>query len=71
MTIILEKDTIGDKLLKIIGKKRAYKMPSGKHEKIGPYVHVRAGKENIITALLRPKGQEPSEGWFYWPDDHE
>jgi hypothetical protein len=70
MTVMLEKNT-GDKLLKILGKKRAYKMPAGHYEKLGPYVHVRAYGENIIRALLRPKGQEPPDGWFFLPDDSE
>jgi hypothetical protein len=68
MTVKLEKNA-GDELLKILGKKRAYKMPTGNNEKLGPYVHVKAYGENIIKALLRTKGQEPPDGWFFLPDD--
>jgi hypothetical protein len=71
MTVVFEKESAGDKILKALGKKRAYRMPEGLYEKLGKYAYARAEKENLITALLRPNGQEPPEGWFYRQDNNE
>ena len=67
MTVVYEKDSAGDKLLKALGKKRAYRMPAGLYEKLGKYTYAKGEKESLISALLRPKGEEPPDGWFYLP----
>lgn len=67
MTVVYEKDSAGDKILKALGKKRAYKMP----KKLGEYDYARGEKESLISALLRPKGEEPPDGWFYFPGGND
>ena len=65
MTIKLPKTTFADKLLALIGKRRAVRMPFEVYEKLGPYVYAQAVKESFWRALLRPKNQDPPEGWVY------
>lgn len=67
MTIKLPKTTIADRLLLSIGKRRAVRMPFEVYEKLGPYVYAQALKESFWRALMRPKNQDPPEGWVY-PD---
>ena len=67
MTIKLPKTTLADKLLALIGKRRAVRMPFKAYEKLGPYVYAQAVKEPFWRALIRPKNQDPPEGWVY-PD---
>ena len=67
MTIELPKTTFVDKLLGLIGKKRAVRFPFELYDKLGPYVYAVAQKESFWRALLRPKDQPPPEGWVY-PD---
>ena len=67
MTIELPKTTFADRLLASIGKKRAVRPPFEVYEKLGPYVYARARKEPLWCALVRPKNQDPPEGWIY-PD---
>jgi hypothetical protein len=67
MTIKLPKTTLADRLLASIGKKRAVRIPFEVYEKLGPYVYARAKKESLWRALVRPKNQDPPEGWIY-PD---
>ena len=68
MTIELPKTTFADRLLALIGKRRAVRMPYKVYEKLGPYVYARAVKESFWRALLRPKNQDPPKGWIY-PDE--
>jgi hypothetical protein len=70
MTTRIPKSDFFDKILHLLGKRRAIKIPSGIYLKYGPYVSVRANKENFWRAFLRPKGQEPPEGYVY-PDDFQ
>jgi len=53
MTIKFPSKTIGDKLLELIGKRRAIYFP---HEinNFGPYGYYTWKKESILKALLRP-----------------
>jgi hypothetical protein len=67
MTIKFPKKTFVDKLLALIGKRRAVRMPFEAYDKLGPYVYAVAQKESFWCALLRPKNQDPPEGWIY-PD---
>ena len=67
MTIELPKTTFVDKLLGLIGKKRAVRFPFELYDKLGPYVYAVAQKESFWRALLRPKDQPRPEGWVY-PD---
>ncbi len=67
MTTKLPKTTLGDRLLALIGKKRAIRIPVEAYQKLGPYVYAQAVKEPFWRALIRPKNQDPPDGWIY-PD---
>ena len=67
MTIELPKTTFLDRLLTLIGKKRAVRFPFELYDKLGPYVYAVAQKESFWRALFRPKNQDPPKGWVY-PD---
>lgn len=67
MTIKLPKTTFADRLLASIGKRRAVRIPFEVYEKLGPYVYAQAVKESFWRALIRPKNQDPPDGWIY-PD---
>jgi hypothetical protein len=67
MTIEMPKTTFVDRLLALIGKKRAVRIPFEAYDKLGPYVYLRVLKEPFWRALVRPKNQDPPEGWIY-PD---
>lgn len=67
MTIVLPKTTFADRLLASIGKKRAVRIPFEVYEKLGPYAYAKAEKESFWRALIRPKDQDPPDGWIY-PD---
>ena len=64
MTIIFPKPTFGDKLLAVMGKKRAVFIPDI-YSRFGKYAYGRAVKESFLEALIRPNNQELEEGWFY------
>jgi hypothetical protein len=67
MTIKLPKTTLADRFLVSIGKRRAVRIPFEVYEKLGPYAYAKAEKEPFWRALVRPKNQDPPEGWIY-PD---
>jgi hypothetical protein len=67
MTIELPKTTFADRLLALIGKRRAVRMPYEVYGKLGPYVYAKAEKESFWRALVRPKDQDPPKDWIY-PD---
>jgi hypothetical protein len=64
MTIIFSEPTFGDKLLAVMGKKRAVFIPDI-YSRFGKYAYGRAVKESFLEALIRPKNQELEKGWFY------
>ncbi len=66
MTIRFPEPTLGNKILSVIGKKRALWIPKDVYKQFGPYVIVQARKESFWRALFSPKDQEPPEGWFYY-----
>lgn len=53
MTIRMPPLSLGDRLLRILGKCRAVFVPADAYEKFGPYVTLRATKEPFLKALLR------------------
>ena len=61
MTIRIPEETLADKLLTMMGKKRALSIPADVYKRFGPYVIVQAQKESFWKALARPKNQEPSD----------
>ena len=64
MTIIFSETTFGDKLLAVMGKKRAIFMPDI-YAKFGNYAYGKAIKEPFMRALTRQKNQDLQKGWFY------
>jgi len=67
MTIRLPKVTFADRLLASIGKRRAVRIPFEVYDRLGPYAYAQAEKEPFWRALIRPKNQNPPDGWVY-PD---
>ena len=55
MTIRIPDPTIGDKILKLLGKKRGIILPPEPYKKFGPYSYIKAKKENFWKALFRSK----------------
>jgi len=56
VTIKIPPENIFDKILKLLGKQRAVIFPSGAEEiykQHGPYVQIKARKENFFKALFR------------------
>ena len=73
MTDKLPEPNVLDKLLHILGIRRAVIVPSEAYEKYGQYVYVKGKKESFWKALLRPKGTELSEGsldLFDYPEEY-
>jgi hypothetical protein len=66
MTLKIPKDNLFDKILHYFGKRRAVMIPEDTFRKFGPYVYAHAVKEGFWRALLRPKGQDPPEGYVYF-----
>ena len=64
MTIIFSEPTYGDKLLALMGKKRAIFIPDI-YSRFGKYAYGRAVKESFLEALIRSKNQDLEKGWFY------
>ena len=69
MTITISKKGFIDRLLALIGKKRAVRIPNAAYEKYGQYAYVKANKESFWHALIRPKHRNPPAGWIY-PEDY-
>ncbi|MDI9571545.1 MAG: hypothetical protein QM278_12685 [Pseudomonadota bacterium] len=67
MTVIFPVPSVGDKILALLGKKRAVFIPDI-YGGFGKYAYGRAIKEPFLYALLRPKNRDLEEGWFY-PDE--
>jgi hypothetical protein len=65
MTIQMPKKTIGDWILGLVGKKRAFYVPADVYKTHGPYVFVQATRESFWRAVLRPKNISPPSGWAY------
>jgi hypothetical protein len=65
MTFRIPKENFADKILALMGKKRAVWIPADVYKKFGPFVIMQARKESFWRALIRPKNKEPHEGWFY------
>lgn len=70
MTITIPKKTIGDKILKVLGKKRGVQIPAEAHKQFGPYVYAAGQKESFLRALLRPKDEPLPEDMVDIARDH-
>lgn len=67
MTVLLPRRTFGDRLLALLGKRRAIRLPVDENNRLGPYVTVRSQRESFLCALLRPHNRNPPKGWVYRP----
>jgi len=65
MTFKIQERNFSDKLLTMMGKKRALRIPTDAYQRFGPYVILQAKKESSWRALARPRNQELADGWFY------
>jgi hypothetical protein len=61
MTIRIPKPNLADNFLKMIGKKRAVKLPTNMG-KFGNHFQALGIKESFWTALIRPKNRMLPEG---------
>jgi hypothetical protein len=67
MTIRIPKESLPDKILKALGKKRGVKIPAGVFKKFDPQkvdVYVIAQKESFWKALLRSNDEELPDEFF-------
>ena len=75
MTIRMPHISIGDRVLKALGKKRGFRLPTEAYEKFGPYVSAVAQKECFWRALVRAKDSNLPNGYAdlfsFDPDDHD
>ena len=65
MTYKIPKENFADRLLALMGKKRAVRLPVEVYQELGPYIYAKAEKESFWRAMLRPKNQNPPAGWIY------
>ena len=65
MTYKIPKENFADKLLALMGKKRAIRIPTEAYKKYGPYVYAKTERESFWRALFRSKNQNPPAGWIY------
>jgi len=64
MTVQLVKRGLIDKVLRLIGKRRAFYIPFDNSQ----YGYSQPYPESIFRTLLRPAGQPLPEGMFYMED---
>jgi hypothetical protein len=62
MTIKIPRKSIGDRVLKALGKKRGLQISSRPYERFGRYAYFSATKESFWKALFRPRNAELPEG---------
>ena len=66
MTVRIPSRTLGDRILGVLGKKRAVFIPGDVYREHGPYVYAQAKREGFFKALFG--GKELKEGWVYLDD---
>jgi len=67
MTLELPKISIGDRVLKALGRKRAVCCKMN-YEKLGHYAFFGARKESLLAALFASRDRELKPGWMYLED---
>ena len=65
MTFKIPKENFADRLLALIGKKRAIRIPTEAYKKYGPYAYAKTERESFWRALFRSKNHNPPAGWIY------
>jgi hypothetical protein len=66
-TMRFPQPSLGDKLLALLGKRRAVRIPP-LDASLGPYVSAVFQRERFWRALVRGRESSPPEGWAY-PED--
>ena len=69
MTFKIQKENIADKILALMGKKRAICLPVEAYDKFGIYAYAKAEKESFWRALFRSRNQNLPDGRIY-PDKY-
>lgn len=70
MTVRVPRKTIGDRILRALGKRRAvHAGAAGAGERFGPHADVVLPRESFWRALIRPWGAAPPEGFVYPPGE--
>ncbi|MEA3332185.1 MAG: hypothetical protein U9Q58_01120 [Pseudomonadota bacterium] len=66
MTIKIPEKSLADQILAALGKKRAVFLPKNVAINVDHrYIYAQARKESFLKALLRPKNNQPPDGWVY------
>lgn len=65
MTFKIQKENIADKILALLGKRRAICLPVEAYVKCGIYVYAKAEKESFWRALFRNKNNKLPNGRIY------
>lgn len=65
MTLKIEKPSFPDRVLAVLGKRRAVYIPSG----MQPFGYYETRRESFVRALLRPRGAVLPNGWVYWDEN--
>ena len=65
MTFKIQKENIADKILALLGKRRAICLPVEAYVKFGIYVYAKAEKESFWRALFRNKNNKLPNGRIY------
>ena len=68
MTVKIPSRNLGDRILGILGKKRAVFILGNLNEEYGPYVYAQAKREGFLKALFRGKDTALPEGWGFMDD---
>ncbi len=66
MTFTIQESGVADRILALIGKRRAIHIPDDNKY---PYGYYRAPRESFFRALFRPKSMPPGKGWIYWDEE--
>jgi hypothetical protein len=65
VTFKIQKENIADKILALLGKRRAICLPVEAYVKCGIYVYAKAEKESFWRALFRNKNNKLPNGRIY------
>jgi hypothetical protein len=65
VTFKIQKENIADKILALIGKRRAVRLPVEAYDKFGIYVYAQADKESFWRVLFRNKNNKLPDGRIY------
>ena len=67
MTLLLPKKSLGDRVLKMLGRKRAVYCRVN-YAVYGAYAYCEARKEALLVALLPRRDRKLKPGWYFLDD---